>query len=394
MNKKINGYKVAGIYGNIKKKKEKDLGIILSDEPCNVAGVFTLNKVKAAPVVYCMDMLNKGKKFRGVIVNSGVANAFTGKKGMGAATDVVKAAEKEFNLKENSLFVSSTGVIGGPLPVAEIKKSLPKLSKNLKENNWDDFAASIMTTDLVPKIVYKKVKIAGRVVSFMGVAKGSGMICPNMATMLSYIVTDAKVSSGFLKSSLKESVDNSFNSIIVDNDASTNDTVLLFANGLAGGKALTSKSSGAKKFKDTLNEISLELSHKIVRDGEGATKFIEIHVKGAKNNKQAEMAARTVAESMLVKTAFFGEDPNWGRIIAAIGRAGVTLNEDKIDLNFGKVRVLKNGLFTGKENEAARELKKKNIVTTINLNIGKGEKKVWTTDLSYGYVKINADYRS
>lgn len=390
---KVGGFLASGIVANIKKNGRKDLALIVSDRPARVAGMFTVNKVKAAPVLIDIEIEKKGLA-RGVIINSGNANACTGRKGRADAQAMVKAAEKALGLPSGSIMVSSTGVIGVPFPIDKVTAAVPALVSALGYDGLPDATVAIMTTDAYPKTAVRRFKIDGRTVTVAGIAKGAGMICPNMATMLAYIMTDANVGGALLKKSLKDAVKKSFNSIIVDNDMSTNDTVLLFANGASGTAAVKKGRDGHAAFTKALNEVALELAHLIVRDGEGATRFIEMEVKGAATVAEAEKGARTAAESFLVKTAFFGGDPNWGRIMAALGRAGITMDEDKADITFNGVTVVKNGVDTGREKAAAKAIKVKDVSVTVNLKSGKGSWKVWTTDLSYEYVKINSAYRT
>lgn len=399
-NLKVPGFKASGISCGIKKKKDKDLALIVSDVPATVAGVFTENKVKASAVLLDITRVKSGKS-RGVIINSGTANVSVGKYGLIDTLKVVTSLDKTFasaygKTQENFL-MCSTGVIGERLPAKKVTESLKKLVSDLSPNGFKDASRAIMTTDAYPKTFGLKAKIDGKTVSILGVAKGAGMICPNMATMLCFFMTDANISKGLLNKALKEAVNGSFNRITVDGDTSTNDTVLAFANAVAGNTSIKSGSSDYKKFSKMLAEISLNLSHQIVKDGEGATKFIEVVVKGATSIKDAEKCARTVANSPLVKTAFFGEDPNWGRIMAAIGRSGAKINPDKINISFDKVPVVRGGIDCGNEKKAAKVMKKKELVLTINLNLKSSKKNtynMWTTDLGHKYVKINADYRS
>lgn len=397
---KVPGFRASGIASGIKKKKEKDLALIVSDTLCNVAGVFTSNKVKAAPVLIDMDRVKKGKS-RGVIVNSGCANVSVGRYGMIDAKKVITSLDKTFSVqdgnKKDNFLICSTGVIGERMPTNKVTDSLSKLVDGLSYNGFKDASEAIMTTDAYAKVCGFKVKIGGKDISILGVAKGAGMICPDMATMLCFFMTDANISSALLKKALKDAVGASFNRITVDGDTSTNDTVLAFANGESGSKLVKAGSSEYQKFSELLKEISIELSHKIVRDGEGARKFIEVNVNGAKSKSDAEKCARTIANSPLVKTAFFGEDPNWGRIMAAIGRSGTFIKPDKIKIFFNDVTVAQSGVDAGNEKKAAREMKKKEIVLTVDLGLTKGIKnsyKMWTTDLGHEYIKINADYRS
>ncbi len=390
---KVRGFKAAGTACGIKKTGKPDLALIFSETPATVAAVFTRNSVKAAPVLLDMKRVRKGTS-RGVIVNSGNANACTGKDGMRAAEAMTTAAEKALGLKKGDILVASTGVIGVPLPVERVVSGAPGLASLLRPDGLLDAARAIMTTDAFPKTAVKKARIDGRTVTVAGVAKGAGMICPDMATMLAFFVTDANIGNSALLRSLRESADASFNSIIVDNDTSTNDTAMIFANGLSGGGEIKGGSKEYASFTRLLTEVSTDLAHMIVRDGEGATRFIEIRVSGAATSAGAKRAARTMAESFLVKTAFFGGDPNWGRLVAAAGRSGVKMSDDKVDISFNGVPVVKNGLDTGAEKKAAKAMKARDVVVAVDLNSGARSAVVWTTDLSYEYVKINSAYRT
>ncbi|MDP2689235.1 MAG: bifunctional glutamate N-acetyltransferase/amino-acid acetyltransferase ArgJ [Deltaproteobacteria bacterium] len=392
----MRGFRASGISSGIKKNGRKDLALILSDVPARTAALFTTNKVKAAPVLYDMKRVKGGHSVsRGVIVNSGNANACTGAEGYGHARRMAGAAEAAAGTGRGSILVSSTGVIGVPFPIGKVTDGAPSLAAALSPGGLHDAAEAIMTTDAFPKKAVSRSRVNGRLVTVAGIAKGAGMICPDMATMLAYFLTDADITGPALKAALKEAVDGSFNSIIVDNDTSTNDTVIIFANGASGAPVVSSRASGGYgAFVKLLKGVAVELAHMIVRDGEGATRFIEISVTGAASAKDARKAARTIAESFLVKTAFFGGDPNWGRILAAIGRAGIRFNPGKADILLNGVPVVRNGLDTGREKQAARAIKKKEVLVDVGLKGGNGSARVWTTDLSYEYVRINSAYRT
>ncbi|MBI5234779.1 MAG: bifunctional glutamate N-acetyltransferase/amino-acid acetyltransferase ArgJ [Deltaproteobacteria bacterium] len=387
------GFKAAGISCGIKKTGRKDLAIILSDSPASVAGVFTTNRVKAAPVLIDMELVRSGKS-SGVLVNSGNANACTGRKGYKDALQSVRATEDCLGLPKGCLLVASTGVIGVPMPIEKVCAGLPRLVEGLRPGGLHDASEAIMTTDAFAKRAFGRAKIAGKTITIAGIAKGAGMICPNMATMLAFFMTDANIKPVTLKKALLSAVDSSFNSIIVDNDTSTNDTALIFANGAAKGAEIKAASRDFKAFAALLTEVSLELSHKIVKDGEGATRFIEIDVRGASTPVEARQAARTIASSFLVKTAFFGGDPNWGRIMAALGYSGVRMDEKSVSIFFNNVCVARRGLDTGAEVLAAKAIKSKTVNVRVELKAGGHDAKVWTTDLSYDYVKINSAYRT
>ncbi|HAO92500.1 MAG TPA: ornithine acetyltransferase [Deltaproteobacteria bacterium] len=388
----VPGFKAAGVVAGIKKNGRRDLALILSDVPASSAALFTTNKVKAAPVLLGIERIKKGVS-RGVVVNSGNANACTGKNGMKTALAMTSYIELALGLEKGEILVSSTGVIGVPLPYEKVEAAVPALIASLSYKGLGPATEAIMTTDAFPKSAVREIKIGSKTVTIGGIAKGAGMICPNMATLLSYFMTDARIRPSLLKKALKVAVDASFNSILVDNDTSTNDTSMIFANGVSGVE-IKDATPGYRAFLKALTEVSVSLAQMIVRDGEGATRFLEISVKGAGSNKDAKKGARTVAESQLVKTAFFGGDPNWGRILAALGRAGIALKEDKVSIVFNGIEVVRNGLDTGKETEAADAIKTRDVAVAIDLKSGKGSAKLWTTDLSYEYVKINSAYRT
>ncbi|MBI5893322.1 MAG: bifunctional glutamate N-acetyltransferase/amino-acid acetyltransferase ArgJ [Deltaproteobacteria bacterium] len=397
-NLSITGFKTAGIACGIKKDSGKDLALIYSEIPAVCAGVFTKNKIKAAPVLLDMQRIKKGL-CQAVIINSGNANACTGKQGFKDAKAMVEMTEKALGIKKGLAFVSSTGVIGQNLPIDRIEQGIPKLVLSLSSKGWNDAVHAIMTTDAFPKIAIEKGKIDNKEVTVLGIAKGAGMICPNMATMLSFIATDVNIERNVLQKSLKTAVDNSFNSITVDGDTSTNDTVLVLANGFAGNKKIQGQGARGKGqdyeiFCKMLENVCKKLAFMLVMDGEGATKFLEFKITGAKNKIDAKKIAETVANSLLVKTAFFGEDANWGRIMAAIGRAGVDVKEEKINIYFNDVPVVIKGQGANKEKEATKTVKQKHICIRIELGLGKGIAAVWASDLSYEYVKINASYRT
>jgi len=330
----------------------------------------------------------------GVIVNSGNANACTGKDGMKAALKMTRAVEAALGLGEGDILVASTGVIGVPLPVKKAEAGVGPLVGALRYDGFNDALGAIMTTDAFPKAALVTGRVNGKTVTITGLAKGAGMICPNMATMLAFFMTDAVIGKATLRRALKDVVDATFNSIIVDNDTSTNDTVLIFANGVSKGREIKAGTPGYRAFCKLLYQAASKLAHLIVKDGEGATRFIEISVNGAASAPQARAAARTVAESYLVKTAFFGGDPNWGRIMAALGRAGIKMDESRVDIRLNGVSVVRRGLDTGKEVEAAHAIKVKEVAVRIELGMGKAAATAWTSDLSHEYVRINSAYRT
>lgn len=387
------GFEYSVTKAGIKYPDRYDLALIYSKKPAQIAGVFTTNQIKAAPVKLCMKRI-KGGIAQAVIANSGNANACTGKKGMEDAYETTYKLAESLGINKELVFPLSTGVIGMPMPMERIIPAIEDLVKNLGKAEPLQVAQAIMTTDTFPKITSNQIEAGNRVITMLGFCKGAGMISPNMATMLSVILTDARIEGELLKDALRIAIADSFNAITVDGDMSTNDTVLLLANGEAGNPKIERKSNLWKPFKDMLHETCLELAKMIVKDGEGATKFITINVTGAKSLSDARRIARTVANSPLVKTAFYGEDPNWGRIIAAVGYSGVPVKEEKIEIYVNGICLFEKGLPTMKETELQNSLKQEKIEVLINLNLGKSHARLFTTDLSEEYVKINSAYRT
>jgi len=391
----VPGFKAGAAQAGIKKAGRLDMALICSDVPAVAAGVFTTNKVKAAPVLLDMLVAKKGNA-RAILANSGNANACTGDKGMADALEMAHLTGEAIGVDTSSVFVASTGVIGKPMPMERVRAGIKALPGALKPDGWEDAARAIMTTDTFPKICAVKEKIGGREVTILGIAKGSGMINPNMATMLCFAATDAAIEKRALKAALKDAVDGSFNRITVDGDTSTNDSVILLANGAAGNAPVKLGESGYDEFKAALHAVLLKLAKMVVKDGEGATKLVEVLVAGAADEKDALKAARAIANSPLVKTALFAADANWGRIICAAGYSGATMEPEKAEIWFDKVCMVKGGVGLGKEAEAkaTKVLKGAEYKITVKLGAGKAEARVYTTDLSYDYVKINAEYRS
>lgn len=377
----------------IKKPGRKDLALIYSEKECVMAGMFTTNNVKAAPVLIDIKKIKTGKG-QAIIVNSGNANACTGSQGLKDAVEMTELAAVSAGLKTNMVYVCSTGVIGTPMPMARVRSGIPELANNLGKYTISDAAAAIMTTDTFPKIVSKRIKVDGKTVTVSAICKGAGMICPNMATMLCFIMTDANIDRSALHEALKNAVLKSFNRITIDGDMSTNDTVLIMANGMAGNAVIKQKSPGFAAFSSALSTITYELGRLIVKDGEGATKLVEIEIRSAKSEKEAETGAFAIANSMLVKTAMYGNDANWGRLIAALGYSGITIKEDRTDISLNGLKVAKGGMATGRDKEANEKLKGNEVKIVIDLNVGKGSARVLTCDLTEGYVKINAEYRT
>jgi len=389
------GFRAAGIHCGIKKPGLLDLALVVSDRPGPVAGVFTNNQVVAAPVVLDRQHLRNGVG-RAILINSGNANACTGPAGLAAARRTAAALAKRLNSPLHEAFIGSTGVIGRRLPVERILRSLPELVRQLSPRGGLSAAKAIMTTDLRPKSAALRADINGAVVTIGGMAKGSGMIHPNMATMLGYLTTDAAIASRTLQTALMEAVNASFNCISVDGDTSTNDTVLCLANGLADNRVIREGTAGYRRFTDLLTEACRRLALAICRDGEGVTKVVKIEVAGARTVEEARQVARTIGTSNLVKTAFFGEDANWGRVMAAVGRSGVPIVPSKIALSFDGIAMVSKGVGLGlaAERRIARVFRRKEFTVRVELGQGRHEAQLWTTDLSFDYVRINASYRS
>jgi len=392
---KVPGFLAAGIPAGIKKNGEKDLALIYSEKPAVAAGVFTTNRVKAAPVLLSMERIKPGHA-RAILINSGSANACTGKKGLADGRRLSRLIASSLKMNPENVLLASTGVIGKPLPISLIEANLPRLLSSLSPGGLGDAARAIVTTDTFPKAVILRRKVSGREITVAGIAKGAGMISPQMATLLAFVVTDASISLKALRQSLKEGVRESFNRVIVDGDMSTNDTLLILANGEARNREIVPATAGYKNFFLLLQEVLLSLAQKIAGDGEGATKLVTIAVERARTASEAERVARAVATSALVKTAFFGEDANWGRILCAAGYSGVPVDPNKIDVYFNDVAVVRRGQGTGPamEKKAAAVMQKREYTVRINLNQGQKRISFFTTDFSFDYVKINASYRS
>lgn len=386
------GYRFAAVASGIKKPGRLDLGLIVSETAANCAAVFTRNKVIAAPLQLTRPRVASGR-CQAILVNSGNANACTGADGKKIAEETAMLTAKQLDLDVDLIALASTGVIGVPLPLAPFQQGIPQLVAALG-NDYVRVATAMMTTDAFSKIASAREQ-DGQQYAVLGLAKGAGMIHPDMATMLCFVLTDAQIDSVFLQELLSQAVAQSFNAITVDGDTSTNDTVLLLANGASGGR-VEPGTKAAEIFAEHLNQVLLDLAKMIVRDGEGATKLVRILVTGALTDEQARVAARSIATSSLVKTAFFGQDANWGRIIAAAGYAGVALEQEQIDISFDDITIVKNGISTGAQDEvrASEVLKKDSFTVTLDLHQGEGIANYYTSDLNYDYVRINADYRS
>jgi glutamate N-acetyltransferase/amino-acid N-acetyltransferase len=392
----VKGFSAAAIKAGIRYADRLDLGLIYSQIPAVTAGSFTTNTVKAAPILLDMERLRSGMA-QAVLVNSGNANACTGKDGMEVALATSAMVSKELGIANSLVQVASTGVIGQQLKTEPFLKAMPALVANLSVDGFDELARAMMTTDTMPKVATATILLDGIEVSLLGVAKGSGMIMPDMATMLCFVVTDAQIVFPVLNRLVKNGVDQTFNRITVDGDTSTNDMVLVMANGAAANTLIDDGNPKAVALFDAaLQGVFRELALKIVADGEGATKLVTIRVTGARDEVEALNAARTIANSALVKTAFFGEDANWGRIIAALGRSDCSFAQERVSISFDAVKLVESGLALDLEREAAATevLKQKQFTVTVELNEGNAEAEVYTCDFSYDYVKINADYRS
>lgn len=389
------GFLAAGIYSGIKKTKQLDLALIVSEKPGPIAGVFTSNTLPAAPVILDRLHLKKGIG-QAVIVNSGNANAFTGREGLAHAREMGRRVAEQLHMPLHHVFVGSTGVIGVPLPMPALRNGIPALILRLRKAGYKEAAEAIMTTDTRPKEIAVQRRIGGKMVTIGGIAKGSGMIHPDMATMLAYLTTDVVIDQKTLQKTLRTVADQSFNCISVDGETSTNDTVLCLANGLAGNTLIRGSSSAATHFQNLLHEACHFLAMEICRDGEGATKIIQIEISGASSHKAAKQFAQTLATSPLVKTAIFGADPNWGRIIAALGQAGLPLHPNRIVIAFNGLPIVKDGKGLGPriESQIQKIMRRPSFTISVSLGTGIGSSTIWTTDLTYDYIKINASYRS
>ncbi len=388
------GFTAAGVHCGLKHKK-KDLAILISEVPASVAGVFTTNAVQAAPLKVTKEVVYETKKMQAIIVNSGNANACTGKQGLLDAYEMQLLAAQKLGIASNLVGVASTGVIGEIMKMEPVKKGVELLNPDSKLESGIDFSQAILTTDTVMKNTTYATIIDGKEVIVSGTAKGSGMIEPNMATMLGFITTDANIASEELQKALSSVTDCTFNSITVDGDTSTNDTVIVMANGLAGNEPLSPAHPDWENFYTALRLVSEDLAKSIARDGEGATKLIEVEVDGAVSDEEARKIAKTVVGSPLVKTAVFGCDANWGRIIAAVGYSGAVIDPDKITIKIGGATMVENGEpIKFSEEELIEILKQHEVKIYVSLEVGKGHGFAWGCDLTYDYVQINASYRS
>ena len=395
------GFLAAGLPAGIKKRNKKDMAMIYSSTPCMAAGTFTTNLVKAAPVKWDQEIVYHQPSAQAVVINSGVANACTGSEGMECCQMTAQEAAKVLNIEPTQVLVASTGVIGQQLPMDQIREGVRNLAPLLSGAREASALAAqaIMTTDTVPKEVAVTVELGGRTVTIGGMCKGSGMIHPNMCTMLSFVTTDAAISREMLQKALSDVVKDTYNMVSVDGDTSTNDTVLLLANGMAENPEITEDCEDYETFKEALLYVNTCLAKKIAGDGEGATALFEVKVVGAENKEQAVTLAKSVITSNLTKAAIFGHDANWGRILCAMGYSGAQFDPDRVDLYFesaaGKLQIIENGVAVDySEEEATRILSEKEVTAVADLKAGDAKATAWGCDLTYDYVKINADYRS
>jgi glutamate N-acetyltransferase / amino-acid N-acetyltransferase len=393
----VSGIELGFAQAHVRKPNRKDVLVMKLVEGTAVAGVFTLNRFCAAPVILCKDFLAQKAGIRALLVNTGCANAGTGEDGLKRAKQSCEALAGLLGVKANQILPFSTGVILEPLPVDKVIAGMPAAIENLKKDNWLNAAEAIMTTDIVAKGVSKQITLDGKTITITGISKGSGMIHPNMATMLGYIGTDANISQAALENIIQYAVNKSFNCITVDGDTSTNDSLILMATGKAGNAEITEDNVNFSVIRDALTEVAVELAQAIVRDGEGATKFMTVTVQGGKTEAECRKVAYAIAHSPLIKTAFFASDPNLGRILAAIGYAGIDdLDVSNMELYLGDVMVAEKGgrAASYKEEQGSAIMKESDILVRVVLNRGSANCTVWTCDFSYDYVKINADYRS
>lgn len=392
------GFKAAGISADIKESGEPDLAIIFSEKPASFSGAFTTSKTAAAPVILCRESVRIQNKIRALTVNSGNANACTGKRGIENARLMRDKSAAELGVEKESVLVCSTGKIGTQLPMDKISEGIEKAAAELSENGGKAAAKAIMTTDTVPKQCAVSLDIGGKKVSIGGIAKGAGMIAPRMkvphATLLSFITTDIETENSLLAEILAEAVENSFNRITIDGDMSTNDSVIVMANGASGVK-IEKGGPGFEEFRKAFDYLMQDLAKQLVKDGEGVTKFVTVEVEGAASASDAEKCARAVAESLLCQTAWFGEDPNWGRIVAAAGYSGAEFELENLSISFDGTEALRNGEPADiNEEKLCKILERREFTINVKLNAGKHSYRIWTNDISYEYVKINAEYHT
>jgi glutamate N-acetyltransferase / amino-acid N-acetyltransferase len=392
------GFRFAATACGLKKTGALDLGLLCSDEPASAAAVFTQNLVVAAPVLISKENLRKSNgRMRGVVVNAGNANCATGTAGHAAAQRTVAEAAKRLGCSLEELFVCSTGVIGVPLPLERILRALPVIARHRRPSarSFAELSLAICTTDTRPKTAAASFKMSGKRIHFVGCAKGAGMIHPNMATMLAFVITDAAIAPGLLQKTLRDVTSRTFNAISIDGDTSTNDTLLVLANGAAGAPGIKSGTAAHRAFTEALEDVCRSLALQIVADGEGAQRVIEIEVRGAKSERAARRIAETIATSPLVKTAFAGGDPNWGRIFAAAGRSGVGFDPSRVDIQMAGIPVLRRGQpLDFNERAASNRLLAKHVPIIVNMHAGSAVARYWTCDFTAEYVRINASYRT
>ncbi len=390
----VPGFRFAGVASGIKESGRKDMALIVSERPASAAAVFTKNRIKSPSVLVGMRHVSQGT-LQAVVVNSGNANACTGPGGLRDAEAICGEVARSLGVNHSWVLPSSTGIIGVPLPMDKIVQGIADAAAKLSSASLRDAAEAIVTTDNGPKEASSSCRIDGRTVHVVGIAKGAGMIAPNMATMLCYVLTDASVTSASLRSMMGRAAEGTFQAITVDGDTSTNDTLLCMANGIAGNRRITRGGLGEGVLERALTRVMRELALKIVADSEGAKKLVEIRVDGARTIGEARKVAFTVANSKLVKTAFFGEDPNVGRFMMAVGNAGVPVVEKTIDIALGRVRVVRRGVAVGtREAAAAKVMQRSSFTVRISLGMGDARTSVWTSDLGFEYVRINSDYRT
>lgn len=388
------GFTAAAVAAEIKYIGRNDLAVVYSKVPAQAAAVYTLNRFKAAPLQVTEQNISNGIA-QAIVVNSGIANAGMGAEGMRLAREMSDCAAEALQIDKTNVIVASTGVIGMPLPMDKVKTGIQKVSQALYADGGHDAAKAIMTTDTVCKEMAVQLRIDGKVVTIGAMAKGSGMIHPNMATMLGFITTDVNIDNKALQAAFKSNIDDSFNMVSVDGDTSTNDMVAILANGQAGNAVLTEESPDFLAFKQALREICIEMAQKIAGDGEGATKLVECTVTGATTKEDARLAAKAIIASSLVKTAIYGNDANWGRIACAAGYSGAQFDPDRVNIFIGGVQVAQNGMgLAFDETKATEVLKQKKVTILVQFNLGVEEATAWGCDLTYDYVSINADYRS
>ena len=395
------GFEAASAAAGIKYQGRDDMALIYSETPCRAAGTFTTNVVKAAPVKWDQKIVAESPYVQAVVVNSGIANACTGAEGYGYCEETAKEAAKVFGVPENAVLVASTGVIGMQLPMDRLKKgiSLLREAKGTGAEKGTAAAKAIMTTDTVHKEIAVQVELGGRIVTIGGMCKGSGMIHPNMCTMLAFVTTDAAISKELLQRAVSADVKDTFNMISVDGDTSTNDTLLVLANGLAGNPEITEEDEGYRAFAKALSEVNTYLAKKMAGDGEGATALFEVKIIGAETKEQAVILSKSVVTSSLVEAAIYGHDANWGRILCAMGYSGAQFDPEKVDLFFesaaGRIQIIENGVAVDySEEEATRILSEPEVTAIADVKLGTESATAWGCDLTYDYVKINADYRS